>query len=61
MSEPVSSNVDHLLTSSQSVYKTVRSWSQRVLERVGAKVMDVPLPDDNQDETEEPSTRPKDE
>ena len=61
MSEPVSSNVDHLLTSSQSVYKTVRSWSQRVLERVGAKVMDVPLPDDNEDETEEPSTHPKDE
>lgn len=61
MSEPASYHVNHLLTSCQGVYKTIRSWSQRVLERVGAKVMDVPLPDDNEDETEEPSTHPKDE
>ncbi|KAJ5577499.1 Zinc finger RING-CH-type [Penicillium hispanicum] len=31
------------------VYKGVRSWSRRTLERAGERVMDVPLPEDEDD------------
>ncbi|KAJ5540535.1 Zinc finger RING-CH-type [Penicillium frequentans] len=45
-----------------TVYKGVRSWSKRTLQWAGEKVMDVPLPED-EDEDElvpnEPSTHPK--
>ncbi|KAJ6013041.1 hypothetical protein N7499_012356 [Penicillium canescens] len=36
-----------------AVYKGVRSWSRRTLEKAGERVMDVPLPDD--EEVEEDS------
>ncbi|KAL4803165.1 hypothetical protein BDV18DRAFT_145278 [Aspergillus unguis] len=42
-----------------AVYRGVRAWSRRTLEKAGERVMDVPLPDDN-DEAEE-SQRPKNE
>jgi hypothetical protein len=32
-----------------AVYKGVRSWSRRTLEKAGERVMDVPLPDDEND------------
>ncbi|KAA8646902.1 E3 ubiquitin-protein ligase MARCH [Aspergillus tanneri] len=32
-----------------AVYKGVRSWSRRTLEKAGERVMDVPLPDDDVD------------
>lgn len=35
-----------LTNSRQTVYKGVRAWSRRTLERAGEKVMDVPLPED---------------
>lgn len=35
---------------SQGVYKGVRSWSRRVLEKAGERVMDVQLDDDDEDE-----------
>jgi len=35
------------------VYKGVRSWSRRVLEKAGERVMDVPLDDDEDEEVEE--------
>ena len=38
---------------SQGVYKGVRSWSRRVLEKAGERVMDVPLDDDEDEEVEE--------
>ncbi|KAL4784076.1 hypothetical protein BJX76DRAFT_348099 [Aspergillus varians] len=40
-----------------AVYKGVRAWSRRTLEKAGERVMDVPLPDDD-DESEEVE-RPK--
>ncbi|KAJ5263850.1 Zinc finger RING-CH-type [Penicillium angulare] len=43
-----------------SVYKGVRAWSRRTLQRAGEKVMDVPLPgDEYEDVPEEPSAHPK--
>jgi hypothetical protein len=33
----------------KAVYKSVRSWSRRTLEKAGERVMDVPLPDDESD------------
>jgi hypothetical protein len=36
--------------SSQAVYKGVRAWSRRALERAGERVMDVQNDDDNDDE-----------
>ncbi|KAL2811676.1 hypothetical protein BJX63DRAFT_271791 [Aspergillus granulosus] len=41
-----------------AVYKGVRAWSRRTLVKAGDRVMDVPLPDDEADEEEEPE-RPK--
>ncbi|PYI25626.1 RING finger domain protein [Aspergillus indologenus CBS 114.80] len=32
-----------------AVYKGVRTWSRKVLETAGARVMDVPLPDDEEE------------
>ncbi|KAL4876652.1 RING finger domain protein, partial [Aspergillus karnatakaensis] len=32
-----------------AVYKGVRAWSRRTLQKVGERVMDVPLPDDDDD------------
>ncbi|OJJ99799.1 hypothetical protein ASPACDRAFT_119552 [Aspergillus aculeatus ATCC 16872] len=40
-----------------AVYKGVRAWSRRTLETAGARVMDVPLPDD-EDEAEPLATDP---
>ncbi|RHZ50805.1 E3 ubiquitin-protein ligase MARCH [Aspergillus thermomutatus] len=37
-----------------AVWKGVRTWSRKTLEKAGERVMDVPLPDD--DEEDEPST-----
>ncbi|KAL4865378.1 hypothetical protein BDV12DRAFT_174795, partial [Aspergillus spectabilis] len=43
-----------------AVYKGVRAWSRRTLQKVGERVMDVPLPDDDDDDGEaEGSQRPK--
>jgi hypothetical protein len=39
-----------LLISLQAVYKGVRAWSRRALERAGERVMDVQNDDDNDDE-----------
>jgi hypothetical protein len=33
----------------QAVYKGVRSWSRRTLEKAGERVMDVPLPGEDND------------
>ncbi|RJE27235.1 RING finger [Aspergillus sclerotialis] len=33
-----------------AVYKGVRTWSRKALEKAGERVMDVPLPDDDADE-----------
>ncbi|KAF3391266.1 hypothetical protein F1880_007511 [Penicillium rolfsii] len=33
-----------------AVYKGVRTWSKRTLEKAGERVMDVPLPDDDDDD-----------
>ncbi|KAJ5953516.1 Zinc finger RING-CH-type [Penicillium verhagenii] len=47
-----------------AVYKGVRSWSKRTLQWAGDKVMDVPLPEDEDEEdivAEEPCTHPKSE
>ncbi|KNG86472.1 RING finger domain protein [Aspergillus nomiae NRRL 13137] len=38
-----------------AVYKGVRSWSRRALEKAGERVMDVPLPDDEDEEENDPS------
>lgn len=38
-----------LLIPAQAVYKGVRSWSKRTLEKAGERVMDVNLPDDDND------------
>lgn len=43
---------DHL----QAVYKGVRAWSRRTLEKAGERVMDVPLPDDDKDGDENEQT-----
>lgn len=46
----------------QTVYKGVRSWSKRALQWAGEKVMDVPLPEDEDEDElvpDEPSTHPK--
>ncbi|KAL4927304.1 E3 ubiquitin-protein ligase MARCH [Aspergillus undulatus] len=42
-----------------AVYKGVRAWSRRTLEKAGERVMDVPLPDDDDDEVAEENQRPK--
>ncbi|KAI9879431.1 MAG: hypothetical protein M1830_008562 [Pleopsidium flavum] len=39
------------LSSCQGVYKGVRAWSRRTLEKAGERVVDVPLDDDDPDET----------
>ena len=39
----------------QAVYKGVRSWSRRALEKAGERVMDVPLPGDEDEEENDPS------
>ncbi|OJJ47079.1 hypothetical protein ASPZODRAFT_166328 [Penicilliopsis zonata CBS 506.65] len=35
-----------------TVYKALRAWSRRTLEKVGEHVMDVPLPDDDEEDAE---------
>lgn len=46
----------HAVTNrSQAVYKGVRSWTRRTLERAGERVMDVPLPDDEDEDEQSPS------
>ena len=37
------------------MYKGVRTWSRRTLEKAGEKVMDVPLPDDEEEAEESDS------
>jgi hypothetical protein len=49
-----------LLTPGQAVYKGVRSWSKRTLERAGERVMDVPLPDDEDDDAAMPQPQTSD-
>ncbi|KAJ6122639.1 Zinc finger RING-CH-type [Penicillium capsulatum] len=49
-----------VLMITQAVYKGVRSWSKRTLERAGEKVMDVHLPDDDSDLPEPPPPEPSD-
>ncbi|KAL4960703.1 E3 ubiquitin-protein ligase MARCH [Aspergillus stella-maris] len=46
-----------------AVYRGVRAWSRRTLEKAGERVMDVPLPDDDDDDVAEtePEQRPKSE
>ncbi|CAG7920939.1 unnamed protein product [Penicillium olsonii] len=41
------------------VYKGVRSWSRRTLEKAGAKVMDVPLPGEDVNSEAVPNDSPK--
>lgn len=51
-----------LITFLQAVYKGVRSWSKRTLQWAGEKVMDVPLPEDEDEDEmvpDESSTHPK--
>ncbi|KAJ5910906.1 uncharacterized protein N7473_000209 [Penicillium subrubescens] len=43
-----------------AVYKGVRSWSKRTLERAGERVMDVPLPDDEDDDAAMPQPQTSD-
>ncbi|KAB8234119.1 E3 ubiquitin-protein ligase MARCH [Aspergillus alliaceus] len=45
-----------VLTFLWAVYKGVRSWSRRALERAGERVMDVPLPDDEEADEDEHDT-----
>ncbi|KAJ5642985.1 uncharacterized protein N7484_005492 [Penicillium longicatenatum] len=45
-----------------TVYKGVRSWSKRTLQWAGEKVMDVPLPEDEEEDEvlpDDPSAHPK--
>ncbi|KAL5340387.1 hypothetical protein BJX70DRAFT_361634 [Aspergillus crustosus] len=45
-----------------AVYRGVRAWSRRTLQKVGERVMDVPLPDDDDEDGEtDSSQRPKSE
>ncbi|MCJ1372886.1 hypothetical protein MMC20_004112 [Loxospora ochrophaea] len=41
------------------VYKGVRVWSRRTLERAGERVMDVPLADDDDEDLEEDASQNK--
>lgn len=44
----------HFLTKSQAVYKGVRAFSRRTLEKAGERIIDVPLADeDDEDEVDE--------
>lgn len=59
----IAETLPHLLTTFlQAVYKGVRSWSKRTLQWAGEKVMDVPLPEDEDEDElvpDEPSAHPK--
>ncbi|EPS27270.1 hypothetical protein PDE_02213 [Penicillium oxalicum 114-2] len=39
-----------------TVYKAVRAWSKRALEKTGERVMDVPLPDDEDEDAPVPQS-----
>lgn len=43
----------------QAVYKGVRNWSRKTLEKAGERVMDVPLPDDDDGDTPSARTEPR--
>ncbi|KAL1966077.1 hypothetical protein VTN77DRAFT_4825 [Rasamsonia byssochlamydoides] len=43
-----------------AVYKGVRTWSRRTLEKAGERVMDVPLPDDDEEDFDSASQSKKD-
>ncbi|ODM14559.1 hypothetical protein SI65_10045 [Aspergillus cristatus] len=45
-----------VLTFLAAVYKGVRSWSRRTLEKAGERVLDVPLPDDDDEDEQAPSS-----